>query len=480
MENKHESSYNNSRGPFCFFDQKLSLLLLMITLPLLFLPKVNLLAFSGSETAGLRLDDGILLFVGFLFLCAHCYSKENLFKIEGTILLITGFSLFSYALNLCLVEADYLLIEAKIFYTVRLLEYFMFFYIGALALQFFSLRSLMQLFLGWNVCLISLQKMNLAGGITFAGYVSDVSGRVQGIASFPSEMGLILNLLFCYFAFEDPKNVRVLSFFQAPYIRVLMHKVYLYLLFAFFGVLIIFTGNRISCAALLLCFAFRLFQEVRARTVGSVFSLVILIPIVSWGIGYTALRTDGLYERSIGLFSWKNLELLSVVWDKIDISQVPSDFSVSEQGSYDMSWVIRLHKWLFMIKSYVTFPQSIIVGLGPGVAGAALDGGLLRIITEYGMVGFVLFSRLFGSLYRINEQTKWMAIAVLCNMIFFDAYLAYKTMSLFLFCCGYLFALELQRLPKLTTAPSQPENGLVTVFVDKRESFNKISSLRRG
>lgn len=446
--------------PLCFFDQKLSALLLLFTLPLLFLPKLNLMAVDARETAGLRIDDLVLLFFGFLLICAHFYCRERLFKIEGILLAITLLSLFSFAFNRIGVELGGYFVEAKIFYTVRLLEYFMFFYVGALAAQFFSLRAILQLFVIWNVLWMTLQKLNIAGGITFAGYAADVSGRVQGIASFPSEMGLILNLLFCYFAFEERKNVIFLSLFHSPYIRALVHKVYLYFLFSFFGILIIFTGNRISLVALLLCFAYRLFQEVRAKTVGSLVSIWILVPIVAVCIGFVAIKTAGLYERSFGLFSWKNIELLSVVWDKIDIIRPPTDYSVVEKGSYDMSWLIRIHKWLFMIKSVAEHPESVLFGLGPGVAGAALDGGILRIITEYGLAGLVLFWSFFSFLYRINVQTKWMVISFLCNMVFFDAYLAYKTMSLLLFCCGYLYVREIHRFPRLTAAPSQPENGL--------------------
>lgn len=438
-------------------------MLLMFALPLLFFPKFNMFSVASNETAGLRLDDLILLAFGFFLICAHVYSQEKLYKLEGIILALTFLSFVSFTLNRLCFEVGFFYVEAKFFYVVRLLEYFMFFYVGALATQFFSLRALLQLFLGWNVLWIVTQKLHFIGGFTVSGYVTDVSERVQGIASFPSEMGLILNLLFCYFVFEDRNKVRFLSFFRSPYIRAIVYKLYLYCLFTFFGILIIYTGNRISFAALLLCFLFRLIQELRAKTIGSVTFLVILVPIVALSIGYVAWKTQGLYERSSGLFSWKNIELLSMVWDKIDVHHAPADYSVLDGGSYDMSWMIRIHKWMFMTKSCIECPQSIFLGLGPGVAGAALDGGVLRIITEYGLVGLVVFWSFFSILYRINIQTKWMMIAFFCNLIFFDAYLAYKTMSLLLFICGYLWsALETQRLPRLMTAPSQPEKGLAT------------------
>lgn len=425
-----------------FFDRKLSIILLFFTLPLLFLPKLNVMNVDAGETAGLRIDDLVLLFFGFLLICAHFYSGQSLLKIEGWIISLTLLSFFSFLLNRFFVFEELLPMSAKIFYVVRLLEYFMFFYIGVMAAEFFSGRTIILSFFLWNLLWMSLQKLNIAGGITFAGYHDDVSGRVQGIASFPSEMGLLLNLLFCYFLFEESANIWFLRLFRSPYLRALCHKCYLYFLFCLFGVLIIFTGNRISIVALLFCFFFRLIQELRARTFGSFASMLILIPIVAIALGFVAMKTAGVYERSAGLFSWKNLELFSVVWEKIDIAKEPADYAMMRGDNYDMSWWIRIHKWLFMTKSYVENPECYLQGLGPGYAGAALDGGILRIITEYGLIGVFLFWNLFASLYRINLQTKWMIIAFMCNMLFFDAYLAYKTMSLLFFSCGSLISVS--------------------------------------
>jgi hypothetical protein len=167
--------------------------------------------------------------------------------------------------------------------------------------------------------------------------------------------------------------------------------------------------------------------------------MLIFIPIVGVAIGFAVTQTAGVYKRSADLFSLKNFELFALVWDKIDISQNPIGNEVVQASNYDISWWLRIHKWLFMSKSYLNHPECYLQGLGPGYAGAALDGGLLRILTEYGLIGSFLFWKFFACLYRLNAQTKWMIIAFLINMIFFDAYLAYKTMSFLFFTCGYIF-----------------------------------------
>lgn len=436
-----------------FFDRKFSLILLFISIPLLFLPKMNLISVNAEESAGLRIDDFILFFIGILVVWVHTLSRQWLYKVEGWILSITFLAIFSFLINRLLVSSELLYMDAKIFYCLRLLEYFLFFYIGAITSQYFSDRVVINSFLLWNFLLMTLQKFNLAGGVVATGYHEDISGRVQGISSFPSEMGFLLNLLFCYLIFDNTTQSRLVNLFQSPFTRLVLHNLYLYSMFCLFGIFVIFTGNRISIVALFICFIFRLKQDLSLHSLGSYISIMIFVPITVLAIGFVITQTAGIYTRSSDLFSWKNLELFSIVWERIDTTQNPIGNEVVKATNYDVSWWLRIHKWLFMTKSYLENPACYLQGLGPGYAGVALDGGLLRILTEYGLIGAFLFWKFFDSLYHINLQTKWMIIAFLINMLFFDAYLAYKGMSFLLFSCGYLFD------HKRYAAPNDPQVG---------------------
>lgn len=422
-----------------FFDQKLSFVLLLTTLPLLFLPKINLLALDPGETAGLRIDDLVLFLFGSFLMWSHVLSHQRLYKIEGWVLLITAFSLFSLLTNRLFVSLGLLPMDAKIFYVVRPMEYFLFFYIGAIASRHMNGIVIIRAFFLLNLILMALQKLNLAGGILATGYHADVSVRVQGIASFPSEMGLLLNLLFCYMIYDDSGPSKFANLFRSPPIKHLLRKAYPYAMFCLFGTFVIFTGNRISIFALIICFLFRLIKEFNLRSAVSWGMVTVLIPLVLAGTAYIIVQTAGVYERSIDLFSWRNFELIEIVWDKIDITKAPAGTGIISSEHYDMSWWIRIQKWLFAVKCYVMNPECYLQGLGPGFCGAALDGGILRIVVEYGVIGSILFWQFFAALYRLNMQAKWMVIAFAINMIFFDAYLAYKTMSLLLFTCGYIF-----------------------------------------
>ncbi len=423
------------------FESKLAQLILLLFIPLLFLPKINLIQFDQNETAGLRIDDILLFGLGLLLLIAHAHSHQKLYRLEGWILLLTGFSLLSFLANRFLVSAHLLFMDAKIFYPIRLLEYFLFFYIGTLAFPLLPSSKLIRLFFLWNFILMILQKFNLLGAITVGGYHADVSSRVQGIASFPSEMGLLLNLLFCYLLYDLPPS-RFISRFSSSFARSFLIKLYPYALFCLFGILIVFTGNRISILALLICFLFKIKNEFQWRSLGSLTLFIFITPFLLLGIGLVMTQTASVYQRSADLFSFKNLELAGIVWEGIDLTQNPLGNEIISSENYDVSWWLRIHKWVFVLKAYLSNPLCYLQGLGPGFAGSALDGGLLRIFTEYGLIGTWLFWQLFASLYQINRQTKWMTIAFLINMLFFDAYLAYKTMSVLFFVCGEAFSRE--------------------------------------
>lgn len=426
-----------------FFEKKLALLLVLLAVPLLFLPKINLIGVE-SETAGIRIDDLVLLFIAGLIFLAHLLPRRELNKFEVSVGLLTVFSIVSFLANRLLVYDHILFLDAKITYAVRIFEYFTFFYVGYFATQTISIHRVIQLFFAWNVCVMLLQKFSLIGGLTVDGYNAVVAERVQGIASFPSEMGLILNLLFCYFVFDEDNRSKFVQIFP-PAFRSLLRSSYVYIMFSIFGMFVIFTGNRISILALIICFLFKLKQSINWRSVATMIFLPTIMAGIIGGCIYLIINTESVYERSMSLFSFKNFELAQIVWDRLDLRIDPLEDEVVSSKNYDASWWIRIHKWIYAMKAYATNPECYLQGLGPGTTWSALDGGFLRIFVEYGLIGTMLFIRFFSQLYRINMQLKWMMVAFFFNMIFFDAYLAYKSMSLLLFTAGGLYAMEVAK-----------------------------------
>jgi hypothetical protein len=436
------------------FDRRTTFFLLCLSLPLLFLPKVNLLAFEG-QTAGLRIDDLMLLMFGMLFFWASYSLRRQLLEIEKAVLLITAFSLISYSLNGLLVAKGYLHVRASIFYCFRLLEYFLFFYVGQLAAQFISLGTLLRALIAWNVIFMLLQHFQVIGIFTMQGYLPQSEDyRLLGIASFGAEIGLLLNLLFCYFIYEEQVQGSRIQLLPGTFRHFYRKNRVYWLLLLFIG-LVIFTGARIAIAAMLVSFLFRAKDLVSWRSPGSLVMLMLTALLGGGIVTFLMYNASGIVERSEGLLSFSNLELIPTVWDNIVLDYDPIGKETIDYDGYDASWWMRIHKWCYALKIYVTHPGSWLQGVGPGFAMPALDGGILRILTELGVIGLALYGWLFYLIGRISRPLKWMVVAVALNMLFFDVYLAYKPMSLLFLIVGYSYPHSPSQSPSQSQSQSQ-------------------------
>lgn len=427
------------------FDLKTSFIILMLCLPLLFIPKINLVNFSG-ETAGIRIDDIVLLSFSLILFWAHFGLRKKVYDIERWVLALTAFSFLSFGLNRIFVGLGWLHVDAKIFYCIRMLEYFLFFYIGAMAIRFsyFSARNVIWAFFLWNLVIILLQKAGLMGTWSSWGFTWNASYRTAGIASFPSEMGALLNLMFCYLIFDESRRPNSVNILPGP-LRKFLSASYVYWMFLICAILVIFTGSRIAIVALLLPFLVKLKDEISFRKVSS---LIIAIPLVAVGVIVMIFLIQNTYSiaaRSYGLISTANFDLIIKVWENIALDHDPIGNESVAMGDYDMSWWMRIHKWCYALKIYYLNPECWLQGVGPGFAMGGLDGGFLRILTEYGIIGSYMFYKLFQVIWRQSRQMKWVLIAFFFNMIFFDAYLAYKPMVMIFFMSGCAYAEKVSR-----------------------------------
>lgn len=419
-------------------DKKTVWLILLFCLPLLFLPKINLIKLSEKETAGFRLDDIVLLSTSFLLFWARFALKKSLSLFEKRLFAIVGFSLFSFFCNRILVELGLLHVNARIFYCLRILEYATFFYIGALAYPYISDRKILYGFLAWNMLLMSAQKLGLIGGFNSYGYDAQTTYRATGIASFPSEIGAVLNLLFCYIIFDE-QPIKNLPIYFPHWIQKFYHRAKLYLQFILFAIFTIFSGSRVAVVALIVPFLAKIKTQISFKTI---LIILLFISVIGISVAYLVINTEGL--RSASLLSFKNVELVKEAWDEIDTNVEPSASTIYTEEKFDQSWWMRLNKWAYALKIYITHPECYLQGVGPGFAFAALDGGLLRILTENGLIGAYLYWMFFASIFRQSKQLAWMVVVFMMNMIFFDVYLAYKPMILLFFVSGYTYARQNQ------------------------------------
>ncbi|WP_220527392.1 hypothetical protein [Klebsiella pneumoniae] len=67
----------------------------------------------------------------------------------------------------------------------------------------------------------------------------------------------------------------------------------------------------------------------------------------------------------------------------------------------------------------------------------ALDGGWLRITTETGIIGLLLFVMFLMRVKRLSPTMSLCVIAFCINMLMIDIYMSYKVMSMMLLLAGY-------------------------------------------
>jgi hypothetical protein len=392
-------------------ENKLLYLILFFSLPLLFFPKINLLSFE-NQTAGVRIDDLILFGLG-VFLLGLFIARNRLVKgIEKWVFWLMMTALFSFFINRTTYFFGLIDVKANIFYVLRLPEYFVFFFLGAFCARVLDLKKLLIIFVVMNAFIMLLQKGGILGQFTSLANFTIDTNRVSGIASFPSEMGALLNMIFCYFLYKDKiKNWQVYTYFIV------------------FFILIILTGSRFPLLVSLLVFVMCMVK----RPLTLALACLLITPLAI----YFVINNESILERSLNLFSIDNLKVISRVWDLVDTDKELYDNIQLESKGFDLSWLERLFKWCFALKLWIHHPECYLLGLGPGCLSSAVDGGFIRILTENGLIGLFLYYKFFQAIYSTHSVLKWVLFAFLMNMFFFDIYLAYKPMALLLLMAGY-------------------------------------------
>ena len=159
---------------------------------------------------------------------------------------------------------------------------------------------------------------------------------------------------------------------------------FLYWIFLLFAILVIWTGSRVAVAALVLSFFFKLKDEINFRSPIALFFSILFISVGAFMMFYLIMNNYSILHRSMGLLSTANFELAAEVWENIDLTHDPigNETIAVNEGAYDISWWMRIHKWCYALKIYYLHPECYLQGVGPGFAMGGLDGGFLRILTK--------------------------------------------------------------------------------------------------
>ncbi|NYA42986.1 hypothetical protein HZI31_06655 [Serratia fonticola] len=380
------------------------------------IPKIDLVS-VGNFNAGIRIDDfmiGIMLFL----LLIHAF--ENKKKIIGKIELR-----FIYFILIVLVGAIYnsaLFGRGTVLFPLRFLEYFVFFFMGYVYCKGGGnpYKLIMFVFIA-NCAVAIMQKLGIVGGFNVRGYQPDMSERVIGLTSGPWELGVILNFATCYFLINAKSTATR------------------YIVFAVATVIIFITGSRMSLLAQIVAMFIYLYSGASLLT--ALKRAAFIIPAVVLIIVY--IGDSVVAERSASLMSMDNLNSWVNYYDWVYLGdKVPdwSDLGMMSGGDVDASWSMRGTKWIYAIKLFLSSPVYYVIGVGAGAFGNALDGGWLRLLTETGILGLLLFISFLLAVRKTSRTMNLFVFVLAVNMLMIDIYMSYKVMSMFLFFAGFYVA----------------------------------------
>ncbi|UHG90275.1 O-antigen ligase family protein [Spirosoma oryzicola] len=382
---------------------------------LLFIPKINIIPVQEKST-GIRLDDIFISYVILLILAIYAIKKYTYFsKIEILLFSFISLGALSNLANIGLYG------RSNILYSLRLIEYFSFFYIGYLAKTKFSLVKISYWYIVINFVIIILQRMQIVGGFSSEGYDEDVSNRAIGITGGPWEVGTILVCALCIIIYNT-------SF---------TYKIYQHIILIVVFFLLILTGARMPTLAYFIVVVAYFYKEIKNKLLVLV-SAIIIIPL-----SFTLIvqLENPILARSSNLFNYNNVDQFFEYYDNtyidpihIEFPEMPIDYYTS-----DISWSIRASKWSYAIKYWSESYISYIIGLGPGMWGPALDGSWLRILTESGLLGLLIYVSLLLEISRVNQAIRMIVITISINMLMIDIHMSYKCMAFLFLTIGYYY-----------------------------------------
>lgn len=378
------------------------------------LPKINLVEVDNFN-AGIRIDDIFIAAFAMIY-AAHVVlaKKLSITPVERAFFLFLAIVTIGTGFNALFFD------RGSVLFPLRMMEYFLFFYMGWM---YFSGRSELKTlvkFLFWgNVVVAFLQLIGVLGGFTVYGYRPDVSERVIGLTGGPWELGMVLNLASSYYLIKA-KNNRIR-----------------YLTFGISTFLILANGSRMSLMAQ---FAILLYYFVMSGDVIKAGKRIIaFVPALL--LVFLFIQDSGVATRSENLANDQNIEVFTESFSNLQVSEVPPQWStlgqLSQGDEIDASWSMRGLKWIYAFKMWLLNPANMLWGVGMGVFGNALDGGWLRLLSETGVLGFAVFALFLIRSAKADNVCKLMAAALAVNMLFIDMHMAYKAMSISIFFFGY-------------------------------------------
>lgn len=375
--------------------------------------KINLIAIGGS---GIRIDD-ILIFI-FLSLVLVTFTQKHILISNKAVLYSFYLILFSFISVFINNQLHELPLLTGILYSVRNIEYVIFFYIGYyLAKTNFNLEKFIKVYIVYSFILIILQSFHIIS-VASKFNVNRAIANTGG----PWELAVVISFMLFY-SFRHIKN-----------------KTYFYVSF----IILFLTQSRVTTFIVTLIIFYTYIKKLTYQ------KILILLFIISIIISIILMTNLDLMDRYMNLFNLKTFNSLTTLFDSIDFTINRDYYFKTTYGkglSYilsldgDGSALIRFYRWIILIGMTLSTYLSATIGLGPSFASSAVDGNYVRLFIEIGTIGMLLFLYIIYLIYKHTKNDFVMRsyiLTLIITALFIDIYTTYKAMVLLWFYYGWI------------------------------------------
>lgn len=351
-------------------NKYLSILAFLTALWWVFGPKINLIAVPGYEQ-GIRLED-ILFAVVFVILIFATPSRFGNFEILGGKhgITLAIFMLASVLSAIIFQKSNF----SNILFSIRWLEYLL---MGPILVRVAMVHY--RKVLGLFKCYIVLN--------AFVAPLSILSGeRYEGLSAGPWEVSTVVILCL----------ISVRPFLKSG------RELYFYLICVLF--IIVSAQARIQFLAYMALLV--IYKETRYK----------LAAIILLSIG--CLLISGLLDGALNILRFESISVSSIgeIFHAIKENGESAEFNVltASLPDSDASSIARLLIWSTFIYKWLNIGVfGILFGIGPGVGGVVVDGLYIRLLTEFGFVGALIFFLFIGKITRrVNRDYRVQLISI--------------------------------------------------------------------
>ena len=368
----------------------------------IFMPKINIINLPGSSQ-GIRYDDVFIMF-GIIII-----SLKNKLNIKYFPLGLIYFNFYSFLLLIAFMSAI-AYGATPIILVLKWIEYSLFFVLLHYAVSKFSkLHYVSFSYIIINFILVLLQKSKVIGCIYSIGYKELCHERPAGISGGAWELPIVLIFMFIPIMYDYNINRRVKTFF----LIITSSTVFM-------------VETRSSIIILVVSIMYFIYNTKYKKNI-----LFIIITITILVIAINQKRMGFIY------FSDEDIECTGVTCnyheDTFKFEAIPYLNHNPELTKYiPLTMIARLGQWDSVLKDMDQI--DYIFGKGLGYSGIFKEGMYIKILTDLGVVGILLFSLYY---YRLLKNYKILAIILGIGCLTIDALSASKIMFSFYYSLFY-------------------------------------------